>query len=46
MLTKDTTVRINEVKHDVQGFICSLLSSFINTLLKKQTYGLKLFKSI
>lgn len=41
ILTKDTTVRINEVRHDM-GFECSLLSLFIKMLLKKYTEGLKL----
>lgn len=39
ILTKDTTVRINEVIQDI-GFECSLLSLFINMLLKKYTEGL------
>lgn len=33
LLTKETTVRINEVRHDTQGFVFSISSSFINVLL-------------
>lgn len=36
---------MNEVRHDI-GFECSLLSLFINMLLKKCTEGLKLKKQI